>query len=844
MRAVQPLWDIYEAVILLEGYLEACKHKQPKSQIIKRVSNDLRNMALNRGITIDNIYRNENGISYQMQSMESAFVGHRIYIHSTKLFCETVRLYKNDFDKYQAILMEAKSMIAAKKTNQDEFYAWLSKNISSEQLSEYYLCYHEVEEYAKKIKIIKESLFEITDPNIIVNIQNRIISQRVFDHSYGTHFKNTNLAIRWLIVYLKEKAAVSQSISKTSGVDLSPVKNTVIPAKATTTNIATRIGSKNQTVDFYHINSLSFTKPTRVTYFDDEICSDCSWKFVYISTIIALNEDYPDVFSSIKSFPGSLRVEFGNLYESIDMISPQQITPSLFVETNFSATDIVRKIASLLDICNVDYENLVIEYETKDTVIKNEAIPGMPKPEVPKIPENDGIIKVMKSHYEYGFRYNSIIEIMKFRQFAQEMGVKIPESDEQLKSSIIASGTIIDDRVFCKSEDFGDELKDIVDGIFADGCSVIYYESLLEIQSEWMDRHKITSESILKEYLQKHISNCSFTKNFLVKGPKQTEKKAVEEEIIRVWGKQQTQKLIYLKEKLPYIPFNNIFRTISGNDLFVLSGEGEYLYIELFRLSEKECEDIIEYIENVCSENGFVSLADIPIDSVMEDNYELSATTVLNSICKRLLSKHYYINGKILTRDNPELGIVSLLKEYIRGRDEVTYNEVSDKVIEFTGNTDRDRTLKVLYDNMIRVDEHHFVSERFISFDVEEIDSVISQFIRDRFISLRDVTSFALFPVCGKSWNHFLLESYLYRYSKKYTLRVIHFNDKNVGIITEKLNNNTYDQLLEMELARTNIALTEEICGKYLFDTGYLTKNKYIKLPEIIAEAKKMRKER
>jgi len=59
-------WDIHEAVILLDGYLEVLRANQPKARIVKRISADLRRMAVNRGIVINDIYRNENGISYQI----------------------------------------------------------------------------------------------------------------------------------------------------------------------------------------------------------------------------------------------------------------------------------------------------------------------------------------------------------------------------------------------------------------------------------------------------------------------------------------------------------------------------------------------------------------------------------------------------------------------------------------------------------------------------------------------------------------------------------------------------------------------------------------------------------
>lgn len=92
----QPKWDIFEAVILLDGYLEALQENQPKARIAKRISADLRQMAVNRDIKIDNIYRNENGISYQIQSMDSAFKGKKVYVPATKLFEEAVELYCTD----------------------------------------------------------------------------------------------------------------------------------------------------------------------------------------------------------------------------------------------------------------------------------------------------------------------------------------------------------------------------------------------------------------------------------------------------------------------------------------------------------------------------------------------------------------------------------------------------------------------------------------------------------------------------------------------------------------------------------------------------------------------------
>ena len=73
--AEKQLWKIHEAVILLEGYLDIQQRGLSRSQVIHRVSKNLRQMALNAFQEIDSIFRNENGISFQMGRMESAFAG-------------------------------------------------------------------------------------------------------------------------------------------------------------------------------------------------------------------------------------------------------------------------------------------------------------------------------------------------------------------------------------------------------------------------------------------------------------------------------------------------------------------------------------------------------------------------------------------------------------------------------------------------------------------------------------------------------------------------------------------------------------------------------------------------
>ena len=78
-----PKWDIYEAVILLEGYLKTVRKNTSLSNVVRSVSKTLRKMAVNRGNIINDSFRNIAGIYYQIRKMDSAYKGQTVSIPST-----------------------------------------------------------------------------------------------------------------------------------------------------------------------------------------------------------------------------------------------------------------------------------------------------------------------------------------------------------------------------------------------------------------------------------------------------------------------------------------------------------------------------------------------------------------------------------------------------------------------------------------------------------------------------------------------------------------------------------------------------------------------------------------
>lgn len=451
---------------------------------------------------------------------------------------------------------------------------------------------------------------------------------------------------------------------------------------------------------------------------------------------------------------------------------------------------------------------------------------------------------LLDERFPYGFKMDSMRDLIRFRKFAEEEAiVNVPENDDELRLLILSAGTFINDKLYAENKDLSIDLQRIVQDIFNDGTVVVYYEALLEKHSEWMNKQHILSEEMLKELLQKHFPDCYHAKRFIINGKKQTEKECVSSELKRIWGDAVTRTVDSLSDDLPYIPTDNIWRAISGSLNFTRVSEGLYFFNDKLIMTEEECSAIIDYVDKAYEEDGFASLGDLPIESVEETNYEIPLSTIQSAIYGRLLSSKYNLNGRILTKENSELNSIVLLKQYLAKKEKCTFDELSEKNIELTGVPNRKNVFQALYESMVRIDGDQFVAPGYVEFPIEEIDRVLSGLITDHFCAIKEITSFALFPMCGQSWNHYLLESYCYLYSKRYSLFLINFNDKNAGIISEKDFGKSYIEMLAIAAAKTDLELTPEIIGAYLFQNGYACKSKFGQLDEVAAMAKSLRKD-
>lgn len=818
--AIRIPWDKFEAALLLDYCIKVENGEISKAEAVTTVSQILRSRAIRKGYEIDDVFRNENGINMQISSMKNCYLRKKQGLTISKLFYETVRLKKDDPEAFNQILQE--EMESMGTSLWQEFLLWLKQEYPKRE-RDTLAALMMVNALGRKSRMLKCPLGDITDPEEI----NALIKD-VGNASLGFQSrKNINAACQALELYMNYLKTIENY----------PVEEAELDEDKSSVDISD--ASEILDVDFRVSKSYAHTKPVSCMYKNQPLYLS-GWNAVFHTLVQKIYKDYKAVFPVGQSLSSSSRIDTGI---SEGMIYPKEIADGIFLECNVNATGVINKLRSLMDICGISYEDIRIQYR-----ITGKGVDKSAKTDVSKLkwkPKyTDAVAGILSARYKYGFRIGSPIDLMKFRNYAEEGCINLPAEDEELEKEIAAAGVAFDGKIYVFSTELLEGLGQIIDEIFESGVAVIFFSSFMERQEEWLEANHVSSEALLKEIIRRCRPSFYFGQNILTKGKHVTEHEAVVSEIHRIAGGSAVVWISALSEHLPYIPDEKIAWSLSASDEFVRISEGKYFRMSEFICSEEDKAAILDFVSEECSKRGYVSITDIPMGSIPEENYELSTAALYQAVFNHVLKKLYYLNGKIVTADQNGIDITVLLKAYCQDCDACTATEVMERAEELTGNINKQYSLIALYDSLVRVDADRFVSEKQVHFDVDRIDALLKSIVGDRFAPIRKITTFALFPPCGQNWNHYILESYCYRFSRKYRLSVLNYNDKNAGMIASIDLPLTYNEMLSEAVANADVELTQEAVGEYFFENGFTAKRKYSSMPEIIEKAKTIRDER
>ena len=752
----QPAWNQYEAALLLDGYLQI-SFGENRKEVIEKISNMLRQMAIASGMKIDSIYRNVNGITLQMDRMRMAMTGQIDEGRKpNKVFLDIVSLYKNDRENYSQILSKAKAM--CKGTSKE-----------AEDLT---------------VKIELPPPIEAEDSEVQVKTQ-----------------KNSEDVIK---VY-----------------------------------------------DYKSDTVLRFTKPVLVVYFGEIDSQVQSWRDAYVSVFRSLLSDYPTKIKELAEKPEFTTVSF----DSLNLRRAIEVSPSLYIEGNRSASEIGRAIGQLLDICNVDYNNVVIRYTSIDAestpssseiassrkTVENDVAADEKTVDVSEL--DNEIYEVIKAKYLNGFLVGAI-NFKKMRRFYEEIYAKELEiENEGIEESLKKTCVLLDNKYYAIDSLVQDELKFKIAEFIQQGIDCkgyVYYQMIIDnFGYELTDR--IPDMKLLKEFLCKSFLQYAYFDEYLArdKDVKIDIAKEVEDVLLEAVYPISFDKIC---SKLPHLTEDAVRKAVLFDDKIIVTNNNDRFNIDAMGLTEEDIKGIAGIIRGVLKEhncmfgNELLKGIQSQLPTLYEGIKEFGDRGIRGAIAYKL-KEQFRFNSNIICDIGANIDNAEVFKSFA---EEERYFSLSALV-----NLKEQIGVGGVYFDSVnevasRINANDYVPNGALLFNEDAIDELLERIIIGNQASIKEASNFAIYPSTCQPWTEYLLESYVAKFSKKFKLiHICYAESKCSGAIVKRSSeiNSMDDVVVEYLVMHKDIQTANDALNG-LVEDGYIARKRYKNIEDLLVVAK------
>ncbi len=387
-----PSIDRTEAIYLIDTYIDTVTHKGDLGEVAKEVSRVFRARAQQFDIVFDETFRNVHFVDECFADIAKLFQNPD-NDNCHPLLKELINLRLKDLERYNIqskIVFEELTRLGILSTENTDVVNQQDKGVTQPEPEKSNTS--NLEKIDAGVISQEESAQNLDSDNNLGNVQSIIVPTPSMDD--GAYLSDM------LYVILKTESARNQYgttlyyLSSLAKVSQEKVKAILEHSEWAAYRygkyrfVETADESEMQ-YDFANPQSLAYTRPIRLLYFDDVISEATTWRQLYIDFMRALYEDYPDTIREIigEIYPPSSSPLVDNATEIKRYRVPGEFAPGLITELNRSASNIVNCIEKLLELCNVDYENVRIFFMRKQTSVVEQPAPSTEKDTGGKIAE-------------------------------------------------------------------------------------------------------------------------------------------------------------------------------------------------------------------------------------------------------------------------------------------------------------------------------------------------------------------------------------------------------------------------------------------------------------------------
>ena len=786
---MQPQWNLYEAAILLQAYIETLQGTMTLQEAVHNVSTQLRQMGVNNGIEVDDVFRNINGISFQIKSMESAYKGFTVMKPASRLFSEIVCIYRNNPDRYKEVLKEAQKMVEPKATEivaveitktetssvensyelasqRDALLDWMDQNGMAEaSIRSYMSAIKKCGEYANDHELLDTNIFSLVQPTDVQALRNKLLADSEFEE-----------------LNVQQHNRFSAALAK-----------------------------------YEQFLSLSDCRVIDVNY---EAQYPALYRKLMSALKVYINPDGLSV-SRIKETIGY----DGNIEDIIDIL--EHVSWAKKTEDGYYS--FFNKHAK--KSYDTSYRAPVIDVEPDDF-------------------DKDVFIRVLMMRFQGGLQFDAV-DYENFRQTYESLtDKKLNFSDVELEKRLRYCGVLYKNRLFPAEGIIDNQTKEklfkYIESSFSAGNKVLYYKSIFsDLADIFSYCFSLTDETMLKAYIEHETEKGKyyFFPNYISieKDVKIDHTVEITDYLLSA-GKPLSFDEIYAG--LSHISSDLIYREIQINPDFLRNEKGHYFHIGIFELSQEDADQIATYISAEIEEDGYAiwSRVFVKIQKEMpvflENNLYLSSLGIRNALAKKMGEK-FNFDSEVICESNQHLSMGDVYTLYARYH--APFSDVD--LYNFSKEIGAVVYFGAVAEETVRVSKELFVPKDQIEFDIVAIDKALETYLSDGYILVKDVDSFLVFPNVGYEWNAYLLESYLMYYSKKFTLINNGTSLNNVaGAVVKR--GGVYAEFVDIcadVLANSDIELKRNIALDVLAKQNLITRRSYRDIDVAITKARQIR---
>lgn len=406
---------------------------------------------------------------------------------------------------------------------------------------------------------------------------------------------------------------------------------------------------------------------------------------------------------------------------------------------------------------------------------------------------------------------------------------------ETIATVIHANGIEKDGRFYFVFGDTAEKLLQFFGEILKNN-PVVYYSAIYERHADFFTSLHIFSPEVLRKIMvwidvdRKHFHRSDFCCTIRMIWLDDEFEKWINNEIARIFAAAgKSLSLEDIQEEIPYVLAEKISEVLSNAKKYLPTNSGSYIPVSSLQFDTDEIRAAERQILSCIDAKGFADAEDFSLSSNFALNPEISEKDLFIVIYKKFFAASFTRRGRKLYRkddgetDKKSGDFPKNLRKFIDEHEELSVNKLYDFAEKFKA--ELYRALLIAHEKMIRVDKNLFVKDALINFDVAGIDAALTPFVQGKIIPLRAVTSFTGFPpVEGYSWNLFLLESFLRKYSQKYVYTAPAVNSSNIGAIHPRARK--FGDYLDVQVeavVQEKIPLEKSAVEEFLVEKGYRT---------------------